>query len=133
MYQPRILVVDDYSDTVEMISFALKQEGYQVVSAANGWEALGAIRATEPDLVVLDVILPKENGYRVSRFVKTDIQRGVYQKDIPIMLLTARPVKEPGAMKTMVEFSQADHVMYKPFDMERLIAKVKELLECQEH
>ena len=61
-----ILVVDDDPDILETVCFGLDLEGYRVIRAINGWEALGAVRVNRPDLVVLDVILPKENGYRVS-------------------------------------------------------------------
>ena len=132
MNNKRVLIVDDDSDIRESISFALKQEGYQVICTDNGWDALGAVRATQPNLVILDVILPKENGYRVSGLIKDDIKKGVYQKDIPIILLTGRPMNDPVAMKKAIEFSQADCIMYKPFDMEQLQIKLKELLLYEE-
>ena len=128
MKENKIIVVDDDSDIRETISFALEQEGYRVICADNGWNALGAVRATQPNLVILDVILPRENGYRVSGLIKDDSKKGVYQKDIPIILLTGRPMNDLDAMKVAIEFSQADYIMYKPFDMEQLVIKVKELL-----
>ena len=128
MGENKIIVVDDDSDIRETISFALEQEGYRVICTDNGWDALGAVRATQPNLVILDVILPRENGYRVSGLIKDDSKKGVYQKDIPIILLTGRPMNDPDAMKVAIEFSQADYIMYKPFDMEQLVIKVKELL-----
>jgi len=62
MNKPGILVVDDNPDITETIRFNLELEGYEVIIAANGWEALGAFRAKKPDLVVLDVMLPKKIG-----------------------------------------------------------------------
>jgi len=131
MNRPKILVVDDDPDITETICFALDQEGYQVMRATDGWEALGTVRATEPDLVILDVILPRENGYRISRFVKDDIEKGIYQKNIIILLLTARPLSDSDGSRMVMEFSHADHIMYKPFEIEQLIEKVKELLLCE--
>ena len=68
----RVLVVDDEPDVIETIQFGLEMEGYNVTTAANGLEALGAIRVHVPDLVVLDVMLPGENGYRVAHLVRED-------------------------------------------------------------
>ena len=64
--------------------------------------------------------------------IKDDIKKGVYQKSIPIILLTGRPMNDPDAMKMAIEFSQADCIMHKPFDMEKLRIKVKELLLYEE-
>jgi two-component system alkaline phosphatase synthesis response regulator PhoP len=128
MERRKILVVDDDEDIVESIQFNLEQEGYDVTSASNGWEALGAVRVTEPDLVILDVMLPKENGYRASRCIKDDIAKGVYSKNIVILLLTARVLNDPEREEMFMNVSQADYMMYKPFDMSHLIEKVEELL-----
>jgi len=128
MERAKILVVDDDADVVETIRFRLEQEGYEVSTAANGWEALGAVRTMVPDLVVLDVLLPQENGYRVSRFIKDDVKHGVYGKQIAVLLLTGRVITEPDRIRMFMEFSQADHMMYKPFELEAFVNKVKELL-----
>lgn len=125
-----ILVVDDNPDILETLCFRLQLEDYQVIRASNGWEALGAVRSVEPDLVILDVILPKENGYRVSRFIKDDIKSGVYGKDIGIILMTGRPLDDADGMKKVVAFSQADAIMYKPFNMEELINNVAKHLRA---
>ena len=130
MVDAKILVVDDDPDIMEIISFSLEREGYQIIRASNGWEALGAVRATEPDLVILDVILPRENGYRVSRFIKDDIKKGLYGKDISIILMTGRPMDDSEKMQKVVAFSQASAIMYKPFGIEELLKKVDELLRC---
>jgi DNA-binding response OmpR family regulator len=126
--QSVILVVDDDLDILETISFALEMEGYRVLQARNGWEALGAVRVYQPDLVILDVILPKENGYRVSRIIKDDIEKGVYSKDIIVLLLTAKASHDPDGIEKAKEFSHAEHLVYKPFEMAQLTKGVRELL-----
>lgn len=125
-----ILVVDDEPDVIETILFGLEMEGYSVMTAGNGLEALGAVRARQPDLVVLDVMLPGENGYRVAHFIREDEARGVYDGHIPIILLTARDLsREPEREEMFREFSQADVMMYKPFDLDDLVGTIEKLLE----
>ena len=67
--RPRILVVDDEADISATVAFCLEQEGFDVKTAGNGYEALGVVRAWLPHLVLLDVMMPGENGYRVCRLV----------------------------------------------------------------
>jgi CheY-like chemotaxis protein len=128
--QAKILVVDDDSDLIETLRFSLDREGYEIATATNGLEALGAVRAFQPDLVVLDVMMPKENGYRVSRMIKEDEQSGRLSKKIPVILLTARNLEDDsGRGKMFRDFSMADEVIYKPFDMDALIKRIDALLE----
>ncbi len=130
MERQKVLIVDDDNDILESIQFSLEQEGYEVIAVSNGWEALGAVRTMEPDLVILDVMLPKENGYRVSRCIKDDVAKGVYKKSIAILLLTARVLNDPDREEMFMNVSQADYMMYKPFDMTKLIEKAAELLSA---
>ncbi len=126
----RVLVVDDEPDVIETIQFGLEMEGYTVMTAGNGLEALGAVRVHQPDLVVLDVMLPGENGYRVAHLVREDEGHGVYDRHIPIILLTARDLSREPERETMFrEFSQADVIMYKPFDLDELVRTIEKLLE----
>lgn len=130
MDKPRILVVDDDPDIIEIIKFNLEIEGYEVIAAANGWEALGAFRAEAPDLIVLDVMLPKENGYKVAQMIREDEQSGRVSKKTPIILLTARNLSSDVEREKMfMDFSQADVMMYKPFDMGQLTRKIQELVK----
>ena len=126
----KILVVDDEPDVLETIQFRLEQEGYEILTAANGLEGLGSARAQAPDLLVLDVMLPGGNGYRVSRMIRDDEKAGRAQRRVPIILLTARDLSgDPEREKMFMDFSQADRMMYKPFEMEELVAGIAELLE----
>ena len=100
-----------------------------MIIAANGWEALGAFRSKAPDLIVLDVMLPKENGYKVAQMIREDEQSGRVSKKTPIILLTARNLSsDPEREKIFLDFSKPDFMMYKPFDMGQLIKKIRELL-----
>ena len=129
MLKKRVLVVDDESDVVETIKFSLEQEGFEVLTAYDGYEALDAVRVEEPDLLVLDVMLPKENGYRVSRFIKEDVKSGKLSKNIAVLLLTGRRLDNDSEREaTFMDFSQADLMMYKPFDMDELIKNIHGLL-----
>lgn len=129
MDKKKILVVDDEPDILESIEFHLEQEDYDVFTAVNGWEALGAVRAIEPDLVLIDVMMPKENGYRVTKMIKEDVAAGRIAKKMPVIILTARKLdSHPEREKMFGEFSQADIVIYKPFDLDELAKHVKALL-----
>ena len=129
MPKPKVLVVDDEPDIITSIQFCLEQEGYEVLTAADGAKALKTVRNIEPDLIVLDVMMPKENGYRVSRRIREAEKYGKFSKRIPIILLTARNLKaDPERERHFLDFSQADLMIYKPFEMDELIEKIRGLL-----
>jgi two-component system alkaline phosphatase synthesis response regulator PhoP len=125
--EPRILIVDDKVDIVETLSFCFAQEGYMVFTAFDGPGALEVARGEQPDLIVLDVMLPGENGYQVARFLREDWKEGKLRERPKILLLTARTV-ETEREEFLSTWSGADAFMYKPFDLEELVAKVKEIL-----
>ena len=128
----RILVVDDKEDIVETVSFCLTQEGFEVVAAFDGQQALEVARREQPDLIVLDVMLPKENGYQVARFLREDWQEGRLPKMPAILMLTARTVFDAQREEFLQTWSGADVFMYKPFDLEELTVRVKSLLPALE-
>lgn len=125
----KILVADDEPDVLESLKFRLLLEGYEVATAADGLEALGAARSGQPDLVLLDVMMPRENGYRISRLLREDEARGVYPEGLRIVLLTARNLaSDPDRERIFLEFSRADLMLYKPFDLELLVERIARLL-----
>ena len=128
----RILVVDDKEDIVETVSFCLTQEGFEVVTAFDGKQALEVARREQPDLIVLDVMLPKENGYQVARFLREDWQEGRLPKMPAILMLTARTVFDAQREEFLQTWSGADVFMYKPFDLDELMVRVKSLLPAVE-
>lgn len=114
----KILVVDDEADLVKAIEIRLKAKGYEVLTAFDGEEALTMARRESPDLIILDIMLPKINGFKVCRLLKFDEK---YQK-IPVIMLTART--EEGD-KTLGKETGANEYLTKPFEWEDLIGKVE--------
>ena len=125
----KILIVDDEQDLVEAMRYRLELEGYEVVSASNGFEALGAFELHGPDIVLLDVMMPLENGYRVSRTIR-EREAADGGRSVPIVLLTARDLSDdPEREKMFMEYTGADLVLYKPCDMDHLLGHIEELLK----
>jgi len=123
MFMPKkILLVDDEESLVMLLSERLKFNGYDVITASDGQEGLDKAKKEKPDLILLDVMMPKMNGYQVSRLLKFD-QRF---KHIPSIMLTART--QAIDMKTGKE-TGADAYITKPFESENLIAEIKKFLK----
>lgn len=118
----KILVVDDSPFIVEIIETILKDSGFEVIIADDGEKALQKAKAESPEVIVLDLMLPKMNGYEVCKILKEDEK---YQQ-IPIIMLTARVNDEDEAKGKQ---AGADVYMGKPFELDDLVVKVKELLE----
>ncbi len=123
----KVLVADDMQDIVETLGYCLREQGYRVLTASDGEEALEMARAEEPDLMVLDAMMPKENGYQVARYVREDERTGLIAKRTRILMLTARTT-EKNREEFLQTWSGADAFMYKPFDLEELMGRVDELL-----
>jgi DNA-binding response OmpR family regulator len=117
----KILVVDDEPNVIKSLTFVLGKEGYDVSSAVNGEEAIAKVRQSKPDLMFLDVMMPKKNGYEVCQEVKSDSSLS----DIHIIMLTAKG-QEADREKGLN--AGADEFMTKPFSPIMVIGKVKELL-----
>jgi DNA-binding response OmpR family regulator len=122
MGQKKILVVDDEVDLVETIRFPLESEGFTVLVSYNGEDALNQARTENPDLILLDIMLPKLDGYKVCRLLKFDER----YRNIPIIMLTAR-VQEKD--KIIGLETGANEYITKPFDMDKLLEKVKAYLK----
>ncbi len=125
MKSKTVLVVDDEPDLVETIKFCLERNGYRVLTAYNGFEALGAARTEEPDVVILDVMLPKKNGYEVSRLLKEDQINGSINKSLKIIILTARRPDSQKSAEFYATWARADEYLYKPFELDELIELVE--------
>lgn len=117
----KILVIDDEPIIVKMLESRLKANGYEVITATDGQEGLNAARSQNPDLIILDLMLPKIDGYRFCRLMKLDDNH----KHIPIVMFTARVQKEDEKMGLDAE---ADAYITKPFDPKTLLDKLRELL-----
>ncbi len=123
--EKKILLVDDEQDMVYAVKMQLEAEGFSVLTAKDGQEGLDKARKENPDLVILDLMLPKIDGYKVCRMLKFDEK----YKKIPIIIYTARA--PAGAEKRGYE-AGADAYMTKPFDPKKLLAKINELLNRRE-
>ena len=119
---PLVLVADDEEDIRSLVSVRLKRAGYDVITAADGEEALLLVTARLPDLVVLDMMMPKATGLEVAR----NMREQAATKDIPIILLTAR-AQEADVVSGFE--AGADDYMKKPFSPHDLQARVQALLE----
>lgn len=117
----RILLVDDENDILELVTPMLENSGYEVLTAADGQEAIEKARLQKPDLIILDLMLPKLDGYSVCRMIKLDKTI----KNIPIIMFTARAGKDDQSTASEVG---ADAYIIKPFDPEAMLSKIKELL-----
>ena len=123
MSPKKILIVDDEADLVETIRFPLELEGFQVLAAYNGEEGLNQARSERPDLILLDLMLPKLDGYKICRLLKFDDR----YKHIPIFMLTAKTQEKD---KILGKETGADEYLTKPFDIDELIAKIKSNLNA---
>jgi len=121
MCEKKILVVDDEPNVIKSLTFVLRKEGYDVSSAANGEDAMTKIRESKPNLMFLDVMMPRKNGYEVCQEVKSDSSLS----DIHIIMLTAKG-QEADREKGLN--AGADELMTKPFSPMMVVDKVKELL-----
>jgi len=118
MSEPTILVVDDEPSIGEVVSIYLQRAGYQVIVARDGQAALEALERQPPDLVVLDLMLPKVDGLEIARRLRA-------QGDTPIIMLTAK--REESDRITGLEMGADDYVV-KPFSPQELVSRVKAVL-----
>jgi CheY-like chemotaxis protein len=122
--KPLVLVVDDDPDLVEMVSMKLQNEGFETQNAYDGVEAWDRIKEQRPDLVILDVMMPRKNGYQVCDEMKNDPQ---YQ-DIKVILLTAVASAVTSTSYTHKDgmTTLADDYVAKPIDLDDLVEMVKD-------
>ena len=118
----KILLVDDEANIVELLRYNLKKEGYKVYGALDGEKALDLARTTNPDLIILDLMLPRLHGYEIIRLIKKNMRLSC----IPIIILSAKTLKED--INKGIKLG-ANVYISKPFSVAELLIKVKELLE----
>jgi DNA-binding response OmpR family regulator len=121
MTKKKILLVDDETQLVELVKMRLSKEDYEVITAFDGEEALHKARHSLPDLIILDIMLPKLDGYMICSLLKRDIR---FSK-IPVILFTARSQEEDIKLGTKVG---ADAYITKPYEARVLLEKISELL-----
>lgn len=117
----KILIVDDEPEMVQMVEMRLQAAGYDVIKAGDGQEGLDKAKKEMPDLIILDVMMPKMDGYKVCGLLKAD---GRYNK-IPVLMFTARA--QESDRQTSQEVGASGYIN-KPLFAAELMSKVKELL-----
>jgi DNA-binding response OmpR family regulator len=121
----KVLIVDDEPNIVLSVEFLMKREGYEVMTAGDGQEALDMIAGDRPDLMILDVMMPRKNGFEVCAEVRADPQFA----NMSILMLTAKG--REAEMNKGLSLG-ADAYVTKPFSTHDLVAKVGELLGRQQ-
>ncbi len=121
MSERKVLVVDDEENITQILEFSIGAEGYQVVTASNGEEAINKARKEQPNLIILDIMMPKVDGYEVCRILKSN----PLTKRIPVILLTAKGREIDKRLG--YEVGASDYIV-KPFSPSKLIEKVNEYL-----
>jgi DNA-binding response OmpR family regulator len=118
----KILIADDEQNIVISLEFLMNREGFTVCIAADGQEAIDKVRSETPDLVLLDIMMPRKNGYEVCQEIRSDPQL----QGTRILMLTAKG-REMEVTKGLA--MGADAYMTKPFSTRELVTRVKSLLD----
>jgi DNA-binding response OmpR family regulator len=119
--KPRIVVADDEIDVRELVAYRLSRSGYEVVEASDGEQALRLALENPPDLAVLDVMMPKLDGYELTRRLRAEPST----QRVPVILLTAR-AQEADVSQGFE--AGADDYLRKPFNPDELLARVRAVL-----
>jgi len=122
MDKKKILIVDDEDDLRKMLKFRLEATNYEVIEASDGEEGLNKARFERPDLIILDLMLPKIDGFKVCRMLKFDERH----REIPIIMFTARAQMQD---EKLGRETGADAYITKPFEPKVLLGKIEELLK----
>ena len=116
----RILITDDQREFVEVMKTRFEKEGYEIATAYDGEECLKKVKAEPPDLIIMDITMPKMDGYTVVRGIKADEKI----KDIPIIILTGRD-----QMEDIFKMEGVKEYVVKPFEYEDLLEKIKKIFD----
>jgi two-component system alkaline phosphatase synthesis response regulator PhoP len=122
MARGKVLVVDDEEYIQHILNFSFGAEGYDVVTASDGEEGLSKARNEKPDVIVMDIMMPKMDGYEACKKIKADPST----KNIPVILLTA---KGRDADRKLGSEAGADDYVVKPFSPGRLIERVEGIIK----
>jgi DNA-binding response OmpR family regulator len=118
MMSEKVLVVEDDTNLLETLKYNLRKEGYKVATASDGGQAIEVARREKPDLLVLDIMLPKMSGFEVCRVLRKEMT-------VPILMLTAKADETDKIVGLEIG---ADDYMTKPFSMRELLARVRAML-----
>lgn len=118
----RILIAEDERDIRELITFTLRYAGHEVIATSNGEEAVSAARKEKPELIVLDVRMPRMTGYQACEILKQDPELG----DVPVVFLSAKG--QEAEVQTGINAGAVEYIL-KPFAPNRLAARIQEILD----
>lgn len=123
----KILLVDDDPDFVEGARIVLEKSDFEVVTASSGKECLERIKEERPDLIILDIMMPKKSGFEVCKELKSDIE---YNR-IPVVMLTALKQKLSQTSYSIAEGLEleAEDYLEKPIEPKELVSRIKKILE----
>ncbi len=121
MAKKRVLVVDDDQDLLKMLKLRLESEGFVFMSAGDGEEMLNAIKIKKPDIILLDIMLPKMDGYSALREMRKEDEF----KDTPVIILSAKEKKKVGDLFALEDIK---YFIEKPYDVKDLIQKIRSVL-----
>lgn len=121
MDKKKVLIVDDDQDLLKMLKLRIESEGFEFMSAQDGEEMLKAVKIKKPDVILLDIMLPKIDGYTALR----EMRKEERYKDIPVIILTAKEKRNVGDLFVL---ESASFFVEKPFKTKDLINKIRSLL-----
>lgn len=119
----KVLIAEDERDIRELITFTLRYHGHEVMAASNGEEALELALKEHPDLVLLDIRMPRMNGYEVCRSIKEN----EITKHIPVVFISAKG--QEAEVKEGLDAGATDYIL-KPFSPDQLVERVAQVLEA---
>jgi len=117
----KILIAEDEPDIRDLIIFTLRFAGYEVVAASNGEEAVELARQEMPDMIILDVRMPKKTGYEACQMIKADPE----MKDIPVLFLSAKG--QESEIQTGLQAGATEYLL-KPIAPDQLVSRIQEVL-----
>lgn len=123
-FPAKILAVDDEPELTALMQYHLVRAGHEVAIAANGWDAIRAIRATRPDIILLDLMLPDLDGFGVCEILRSDVQTAT----IPIVIVSAW--SSPDSRNLGLELGALDYLT-KPFSPQELVERVTHLVQAR--
>lgn len=122
MESKKVLIVEDDNSLRDVLAEFLEADGFSVVVAADGEEGINLIRETKPDIILLDVVLPKKDGYQVIKEIKSDDD----VKNIPIILLTN--LGSLSDIEKALELGVTNYLVKSDYQIKEIVAKIKEIL-----
>ncbi len=120
--QKKILVIDDEEDMQKLLKMRFEQDGFKVMTAGDGDIGVKMAEAEPPDIIILDIMMPKMDGYTCLK----EIRKLPKTKDIPILILSG---KEEEKVRDLFAFQKISGYVEKPFELDILVMKVKEILK----